>query len=80
MTAAADMMDISYDYSLEKYLQSRDRIHRPGQTRPVSYFDVIATGPSGQKTIDHHVIKARREKHNIAEWTTRAWIRALQEE
>jgi hypothetical protein len=80
MTAADNMLDLSYDFSLYKYTQSRDRIHRPGQTRPTSYFDVVATGPNGQKTIDHHIVKARREKHDLANWTTAAWVRALREE
>jgi hypothetical protein len=55
-------------------------VHRPGQKYPVSYFDVVATGPQGQKTIDHTIQKALRNKLDIAKWTTGAWVSALLEE
>jgi SNF2 family DNA or RNA helicase len=79
LTAAHTVIYMSNDYSLKTRLQSEDRVHRPGQIYPVSYYDIVATGPKGQKTIDHTIIKALREKNNIAEWTTRAWISALQD-
>lgn len=79
-TASHTVVNLSLDYSLEKYLQSSDRVHRPGQVHPVSYFDIVATGPKGQKTIDHTIIKARRKKEDLATWTTAAWIRAIEEE
>jgi len=79
LTAAHVVIYMSNDYSLKTRLQSEDRVHRPGQIHPVSYYDIVATGPKGQKTIDHTIIKALREKNNIAEWTTRAWISALQD-
>ncbi len=71
---------LSNDYSLKTRKQSEDRVHRPGQTYPVSYFDVIATGPKGQRTIDHVVIKALRAKEDVATWTTSAWVSALKDE
>lgn len=77
LTAASNVMYVSNDYSLKIRLQSEDRVHRPGQTRAVSYFDLVAVGPKGQKTIDADIIKALRDKQNIAEWTASAWIRAL---
>lgn len=79
-TAAHTILNVSYDYSMEKFLQSGDRIHRPGQTHPCSFFDVVATGPRGQKTIDHHIILSRRGKINVADYTASAWVRALREE
>jgi SNF2 family DNA or RNA helicase len=79
-TAAHTVVNMSFDFSLEKYLQASDRVHRPGQTHPVSYFDIAAVGPKGQKTIDHQIIKSRRAKEDLAAWTTSAWIRALSEE
>jgi SNF2 family DNA or RNA helicase len=80
LTAANHVVYCSNDYSLRTRLQSEDRVHRPGQTRPVVYLDIIATGPQGQKTIDHTIIKALREKQNLANWTTSAWIKSLTEE
>jgi len=80
LTTLPNVMYISSDYSLLARLQSEDRVHRPGQTQNVGYTDVIATGPDGQKTIDHAVIKALRNKENLADWTTDRWRSALLEE
>lgn len=80
MTAAHTSVNCSYDHSLEKYLQSGDRVYGPGQVSPVGYYNIIATGPKGQKTIDHIIVKARDEAEDLANWTTSAWIKALKEE
>jgi SNF2 family DNA or RNA helicase len=80
LTAAHTVLYLSNDYSLKTRLQSEDRVHRPGQTSPVSYFDVVAMGPNGQKTIDHHIVRALRSKEDLANMTTSAWIRALGDE
>jgi SNF2 family DNA or RNA helicase len=77
LTAAATAVYISNDYSLKTRLQSEDRIHRMGQHNPTSYFDIVATGPKGQKTIDHHIIRVLREKKTLADMTTAAWIEVL---
>jgi SNF2 family DNA or RNA helicase len=80
LTGAHTVVYMSNDYSLKTRLQSEDRVHRPGQVHPVSYFDVVATGPTGQKTIDHAIIKALRNKNDLATWTTSAWLDILREE
>lgn len=80
LTAAHYVIYVSHDYSLKTRLQSEDRVHRPGQTHHVSYTDVMAVGPAGQKTIDHAVIKALRQKNDLATWTAAAWRSALTEE
>jgi SNF2 family DNA or RNA helicase len=80
LTAANYMIRLSNDFSLMKRLQGDDRIHRPGQIRPVSYFDIVATGPQGQKTIDHTIVKVLKGKLDLATFTTSAWISHLQEE
>jgi SNF2 family DNA or RNA helicase len=46
---------------LEKRLQSEDRAHRIGQTKSVTYIDLIAVG-----TVDEHIVKSLRNKINIA--------------
>lgn len=79
LTAANCVVYISNDYSLKTRLQSEDRVHRPGQTRAVSYFDFMATGPQGQKTIDALILEALREKKNLADFTASAWIKAITE-
>jgi SNF2 family DNA or RNA helicase len=79
LTAAHTVVYLSNDYSLKTRLQSEDRVHRPGQTQAVSYFDVIAVGPQGQKTIDHAVMKSLRKKESLAMLTTNAWISLLKD-
>lgn len=79
LTAAHTVVYLSNDYSLKTRLQSEDRVHRPGQRNVVSYFDVIAVGPKGQKTIDATIVKALRDKNDLASWTTAAWVAALRE-
>jgi hypothetical protein len=76
-TASHTSVNCSYDYSLRKFLQSGDRVYGPGQTQPISYFDIAATGPKGQRTIDHIIIGARRNKHDLATLTTGAWVKLL---
>jgi SNF2 family DNA or RNA helicase len=71
------MIYVSSAHSLLNYLQSQDRIHRLGQTHPVSYYHVLATGPKGERTIDHVIHKARQGKLDLATWTTAAWRAAL---
>jgi len=81
LTSSHTVMYLSNDRSLKDRLQSEDRVHRPGQTHEdgVSYFDVAATGPNGQKTIDHAIIKALHEKKSLATWTQAAWLDALRD-
>lgn len=52
----------SMGYSLGDYEQSLARIHRPGQTRPTTYFHLIAEG-----TVDEEVYKALRARKNVVE-------------
>lgn len=80
LTAANQVIYLSNDYNLKTRVQSEDRVHRPGQTKPVSYTDVIATGPNGQRTVDYTIIRALRAKENLATYTCAAWIKLLSEE
>lgn len=61
LTAARYVIYYSPDFSLSHYEQSRKRIHRPGQERPVTYFHIVAEG-----TVDEYLINALRNKQNIA--------------
>lgn len=79
-TACHTTISMSSDYSPWKKNQADARVDRPGQIHAVSNFDIVATGPRGQKTIDHIIVKARRGKEDIANWTTGAWVKALTEE
>lgn len=80
LTAAHTVLYTCNDHNLKTRLQSMDRVHRPGQRHVVSYFDLIASGPKGQKTIDHVVLQALNNKEEIATWTTSAWVKALKDD
>ena len=51
----------SNGYDLEKRMQSEDRAHRIGQTKKVTYVDIIA-----EDTVDKKIVKSLRKKINIA--------------
>ena len=74
MTAAHTMIYYSNSYDLEIRLQSEDRAHRIGQTKSVTYVDLITPG-----TIDEVVLSALRNKINIASTVlgedVREWLR-----
>jgi SNF2 family DNA or RNA helicase len=80
LVAADHVVYLSNTFSLLSRLQSEDRVHRPGQVNHVLYLDVLATGPKGQKTVDHAVFTALHKKEDMANWTVSAWKRALEEE
>jgi hypothetical protein len=80
LTAASTFIRLSRDFSLYQSMQADDRIHRPGQTQAVSYYDIMAEGPKGQSTIDKVILQAIREKREIADMTAGAWVTALSKE
>jgi SNF2 family DNA or RNA helicase len=55
------MIYFSNGYDLEKRTQSEARIDRIGQTRNMTYVDIIA-----EKTVDEKIVKALRKKIDIA--------------
>ena len=61
LTAASNMIYFSNGYDLEKRKQSEARIDRIGQTKPMTYIDILA-----ENTIDERIVKALRKKINIA--------------
>lgn len=79
LVAAYSMVYTSNYWRLITRLQADDRIHRPGQVKPCSYFDMVAIGPDGQKTIDFRIIKRLRNKQSVAEMTSAAWLTELRE-
>ena len=79
LIAADTNVYLSHDHSLMRRLQSKERSHGPGQKKSVLYVDVIATGPKGQKTVDHAIVKALRSHQELANWTVQAWKHALED-
>jgi SNF2 family DNA or RNA helicase len=61
LTAASTMIYYSNNYDLEIRLQSEDRAHRIGQTKSVTYIDLMSP-----KTIDEKIVEALRGKIDIA--------------
>ena len=61
LTAGSNMIYYSNGYDLEKRQQSEARIDRIGQTRKMTYIDIMA-----QDTIDERIVKALRNKVSIA--------------
>lgn len=51
--------------SLAQYEQSRKRVHRPGQTRPVYYIHFVAETDKGQPVIDSLIMEAVKLKKDI---------------
>jgi len=73
LTTANTVIYYSNGYDLEKRLQSEDRAHRIGQTKSVTYVDIIC-----EDTVDEKITKALRRKINIASEVLgeelKAWI------
>ena len=73
LTAASNMIYYSNGYDLEKRQQSEARIDRIGQTKPMTYIDIIC-----EDTVDDRIVKALRKKVNIASQVMgeelKAWI------
>jgi len=61
LTAGSNMVYFSNGYDLDKRQQSEARIDRIGQTKKMTYIDIMA-----QDTIDERIVKALRSKVNIA--------------
>ena len=61
LTGASTMVYYSNGYDLEKRQQSEARIDRIGQTKNMTYIDIIC-----EKTVDERIVKALRRKVNIA--------------
>jgi SNF2 family DNA or RNA helicase len=62
LTRAAYAVYYSLGYSLGDYEQSLARLRRPGQTRCVRYYHLVAPG-----TVDQQVYAALRERRSVVE-------------
>lgn len=74
LTAATYTVYFSNSYALEDRLQSEDRNHRIGQTKSVSYVDIVATLHNGRRTIDADVLEIIKGKASFANEVSRALI------
>lgn len=62
LTRASTAVFLSTGFSLGEYVQARARLHRPGQTRRVTFVHVVAKG-----TIDARVAKALAARAEVVE-------------
>lgn len=60
LTVAHHVINYSYDYNLEDWLQAEDRCHRIGQTRPVTYVNMTTVG-----TMEQKILKALKQKKDL---------------
>lgn len=60
LTRARYCIYFSLGFSLGDYLQSRKRVHRPGQSRPVTYIHLLMSG-----TVDEKVMGALRAREDV---------------
>lgn len=56
---------LSHSYGL--YRQSKKRVHRPNQKRPVVYYNIVCKIPK-IKTVDEQIIEALANKQDVAEY------------
>ena len=77
MCAAHTCVTLSSGYSPGRSAQTLDRVYGPGQKFPIAFFDVVAVGPKGQRTIDHDILTTRRKGETIAQRTAAAWVKVL---
>jgi SNF2 family DNA or RNA helicase len=63
--AASTVVYYSNDFSLENRLQSEDRAHRIGQTKNVTYVDMVAID-----TLDANIVDVLRDKKNVSDMVT----------
>lgn len=65
LTAASYAVYFSRTFSLGDASQSEDRMHRIGQTRKVTYYDLVVRG-----TIDTYILKVIRKKQKMSDQIT----------
>ena len=70
LTAASYCVFMSNSYSYGARIQAEDRTHRIGQTKNVTYIDLLARG-----TIDVNIHRALRKKESLAAMVTGDLIR-----
>lgn len=63
VTAASVVIYYSNGFKYTDRVQSEDRVHRPGQARTVTIYDIIAEG-----TVDESIEAALASKSDLAAW------------
>jgi SNF2 family DNA or RNA helicase len=61
LTKVNTVIYFANDFDLEHRIQSEDRVHRIGQTMPVTYIDIVA-----KDSLDQKIVKALKNKLDIS--------------
>lgn len=81
LPAADTELFISNVHSLIDRQQAEDRLCRLNQkAKHLNVIDILATGPAGQKTIDHAIYSSLKAGHELHNLTMRQWRQSLMEE
>jgi SNF2 family DNA or RNA helicase len=67
LTAARYAVYFSLPFSLSNWSQSRARLHRPGQSRPVEYITLEGHLDDGKPTVDRRVRESLKRNGNVVE-------------
>jgi len=70
----------SQDYNVVTRSQSEVRLQAPETRSITSVIDLLVTGPQGQKTVTHDIVKSLREKEDLGRRTAARWKQVLTEE
>lgn len=70
----------SHDYNLVQRAQSEERVQAPGLRQTTLMVDVLVTGPDGQRTVTHDIVRSLANKEDIAKRTVDRWRKVLSDE
>lgn len=70
----------SQDYNVVTRSQSEVRLQAPETRDITSVIDLLVTGPQGQKTVTHDIVKSLRNKEELGRRTAAHWKKVLTEE
>lgn len=71
---------LSGDYRRVTRRQAEARVQAMDSKEAVDIIDVLVTGPNGQRTIVHDILKTQRTKEDVARRLSSDWKRILMEE
>lgn len=67
---------LGHEYAHRLRVQAENRVQGWKQG-VVTYLDILATGPNGERTIDHTILASQRQGEETAAWTRDQWRAAL---
>ena len=70
---------LSQDYSRTTRSQSEQRVQAENVRKTTMLIDVLVTGPDGQRTVTHDIVRSVRRKEEVARRTAREWKKLLED-